>query len=82
MSLFRLSVCLVAISVPLFAQGLPLEVHNPTSQSLTQEPVTFGIPVPRFAQVIRKLEDFSLAVRDPNSFDRLVDTAWEALQAT
>ncbi|NRA96214.1 MAG: hypothetical protein HRU14_08405, partial [Planctomycetes bacterium] len=66
MSLFRLSVCLVAISVPLFAQGLPLEVHNPTSQSLTQEPVTFGVPVPRFAQLIRKLEDFSLAVRAPN----------------
>ena len=57
-----LLLCATAVS-----QGLPLEVHNPTSQSVTDEPVTFGIPIPLInGTVITDLEALSLAVCDPN----------------
>ena len=66
MPLSHLAVVLLAICVPVFAQGLPLEVHNPTSQTLTQEPVTFGVPIPRLPEPVVSLESVHMAVRDPN----------------
>lgn len=60
-----LLVALALAAGTLTSQGLPLEIHNPTSRHLVGHPVSFGIPVPEI-----------LGFTDPEAHWFAIRTPW------
>lgn len=72
--------------MPIMAQGLPLEVVNATSQAFVQEPVTFGIPVPKMAGgSITNFDASHITVRDAGGavvpYQHRVLSRWDGVRS-